>query len=86
MEHFPRTSAFHPDHPTQQRGRVEDEAPGPSPLRTGSFKRMGVTEVPTHELENLLEDLRRIASYTNVPQSVREEIDTLADTVYSTLR
>lgn len=86
MEHFPRHSAFHPDHPAQSREDVEREAPGPSPLQRGSFKKMGVTEVPTHELENLLEDLRRIASYTNVPPSVRQEIDTLADQVYSTLR
>lgn len=83
---FPRHSAFKAAE--LERGRhshtpIENEAPGP--LRVGSTRKLGVTEVPTHVLEQLNESLRRMASYTNLPTSLREELEGLADDVYSQL-
>lgn len=97
MSEFPRTSAF-----AQERARrVEDEAPGlrrvvgramqPPRIETdklakGATKKFGVTEVPTHMLEELNGSLRRMASYTNLPPSLQQELEDLADQVYSHLR
>lgn len=96
MEHFPRHSAFAQE---DERRRIEREAPGPQVGRAvqpprietgrvtlGATKKFGVTEVPTHVLEELNDSLRRMAGYTNLPESLRAELEDLAGKVYSHLR
>ena len=92
---FPRHSAF-----KQEQDRIDREGltvgravpatgvgeASSRELKLGSTKKFGVTEVPTHVLEQLNDSLRRMAGYTNLPTSLREELEGLADEVYSQLR